>query len=143
MSKILLVEDDSFLREILQHQLEIKGHTVLIALNGKEGLRMIIQDKPDLVVADIIMPELSGFEMIEQMRGLGEVKDTPVIVVSALNQPEDRAKASALGVAAYISKGDTTPADSVKIIETVLTKPQSDQPLQPQSQRVDSEPPHL
>jgi DNA-binding NarL/FixJ family response regulator len=77
------------------------------------------------------------------MHDVGEVKNTPVVVISALNQPEDRAKATSLGVAGYIAKGENTPADSAKIIETTLGQFQFPQPSQPPSQGVDSEPPHL
>jgi CheY-like chemotaxis protein len=75
MPKVLLVEDDNNLREIFQMRLQAEGYTAVVAADGEEGLVTAMKEKPDLVIADVMMPKLSGFEMVESLRAAPETKD--------------------------------------------------------------------
>jgi DNA-binding response OmpR family regulator len=97
MSKVLLVEDDNNLREIFEMRLKAEGYQTVTAGNGEEALAIAMKERPDLIVADVMMPKLSGFEMLETLRTAPEMAGTKTIMMTALGQPEDRARGERLG----------------------------------------------
>ena len=88
MAKILVVDDDTLTRHLLQQSLEQFGHAVQAAANGREALQMAIMDKPDVMVLDIMMPGINGAEVIREMRGQPGYEDVRIIVVTGSPQPE-------------------------------------------------------
>jgi CheY-like chemotaxis protein len=120
MPKVLLVEDDNNLREIFQMRLQAEGYSTAIASDGEEGLVVAMKEKPDLIIADVMMPKLSGFEMIENMRSSPEMKDTKVIMMTALGQAEDQARGEKLGVVKYLVKSQVTLEDFARVVKEVL-----------------------
>src|SRR5581483_2821843 len=120
MPKILLVEDDNNLREIFQMRLQAEGYATVVAADGEEGLVVAMKEKPDLIVADVMMPKLSGFEMIENLRATPEMKDAKVIMMTALGQAEDQARGEKLGVVKYLVKSQVTLEDFARVVKEVL-----------------------
>ena len=88
MTKILVVEDNSETRELTHLQLTMEGFTVVIATDGREGLYMAGAERPDLIITDICMPELSGIDMVKQLRAQPELSHVPILVLSALGREE-------------------------------------------------------
>jgi CheY-like chemotaxis protein len=120
MPKVLLVEDDNNLREIFQMRLQAEGYQTVTAGDGEEALVVAVKEKPDLVIADVMMPKLSGFEMVENMRAAPELANVKVIMMTALGQAEDRARGEKLGVVKYLVKSQVTLEDFVRIVREVL-----------------------
>lgn len=120
MPKILLVEDDNNLREIFQMRLEAEGYQTVTAADGEEGLVVAMKEKPDLIIADVMMPKLSGFEMVENLRSAPEMKDTKVVMMTALGQAEDQARGEKLGVVKYLVKSQVTLEDFAGVVKEIL-----------------------
>ena len=102
--KILIVEDDPDIRKVLAMRLEINGYSVIEAEDGEQGLDKIKADKPDLVIMDLMMPKIDGFEACRMIRFDDKYKDIPIIVLSALNEQNEREKAIESGADAYFIK---------------------------------------
>jgi CheY-like chemotaxis protein len=120
MAKIMLVEDDNNLREIYEARLLAEGYEIVAAKDGEEALAMAVKEKPDLIIADIMMPKISGFDMLDILRTTPEIKDTKVIVMTALSQAEDKARADKLGADRYLVKSQVTLEDDAKTAREVL-----------------------
>lgn len=120
MAKVLLVEDDNNLREIFEMRVQAEGFDTVVAGDGEEGLVVAMKEKPDLIVADVMMPKLSGFEMLETLRAAPEMANTKVIMMTALGQAEDQARGEKLGVVKYLVKSQVTLEDFARVIKEVL-----------------------
>jgi DNA-binding response OmpR family regulator len=120
MSRVLLVEDDVNLREIFEMRLQAEGYETLSASDGEEALVVATKEKPDLIIADVMMPKLSGFEMLETLRAAPEMGSTKVIMMTALGQDADRARGEKLGVVKYLVKSQVTLEDFVRVVHEVL-----------------------
>lgn len=134
MAKIMLVEDDNNLREIYEARLLAEGYEIVSASDGEEALAMAVKEKPDLIISDIMMPKVSGFDMLDILRSTPETKDTKIIMMTALSQAEDKARADKLGADKYLVKSQVTLEDVAKITREVLdgestsSSPLTDQP---------------
>lgn len=105
MAKILLIEDEAPVREMLLDELTVQGHKVVEAANGEEGLKMFLELEPDLVLCDRAMPGMSGYDVLERIRGAHpQFEDVPFIFLTALTDPRDKAAVDHLRPAAYIEK---------------------------------------
>ena len=102
--KILLVDDSPSNNLLLQNILEEEGYAPITSFDGKNALEIIRKEKPDLVLLDIMMPEIDGFEVLEEIVTNDDTKDIRVIVITARKDPEDRNRAIDLGVIDYIIK---------------------------------------
>ncbi len=120
MAKVLLVEDDNNLREIFEMRLQAEGYETLAASDGEEALVIATKEKPDLIIADVMMPKLSGFEMLETLRAAPGMANVKVIMMTALGQAEDRARGEKLGVVKYLVKSQVTLEDFVRVTQEVL-----------------------
>ncbi|MEI7683211.1 MAG: response regulator [Candidatus Saccharibacteria bacterium] len=120
MPKIILVEDDNNLREIYEARLAAEGYEIISAHDGEEALALAIKEKPDLIIADVMMPKISGFDMLDILRSTPEIKDTKVIIMTALSQAEDRERADKLGADRYLIKSQVTLEDVIKVAHEVL-----------------------
>lgn len=121
MSKIMLVEDDNNLREIYEARLLAEGYEIVSAKDGEEALAMAVKEKPDLIISDVMMPKISGFDMLDILRSTPETKNTKVIMMTALSQAEDKARADKLGADRYLVKSQVTLEDVAKVARDVLT----------------------
>ena len=117
MKKILVVEDDKYLRDIIVEKLKRENFEVLEAIDGEVGWKMANNDHPDLVVLDIILPLLNGFDFLELLRKNPEVAQTPVIILSNLGQPDDVERGKTLGAKDYLVKAHFTPKDLVEKVK--------------------------
>lgn len=120
MAKILLVEDDSNLREIYGARLEAEGYEIASAADGEEALALAVRERPDLIISDIMMPKISGFDMLDILRSTPETKDVKVIVMTALSQNEDRERGEKLGADRYLVKSQVTLDDVVGMVRELL-----------------------
>jgi len=120
MAKIMLVEDDNNLREIYEARLLAEGYEIVAAHDGEEALALAVKEKPDLIISDVMMPKISGFDMLDILRSTPETKDTKVIMMTALSQAEDKDRADKLGADRYLVKSQVTLEDVAKIAREVL-----------------------
>ena len=103
-AKILLVDDEPDLVDTIQCRLEFNGYEVVIAENGKEGLEKAESEKPDLILLDYAMPVMNGLGMLERLRSHPDLKEIPVIMVTASSEAQDVEKACSCGITDYITK---------------------------------------
>jgi CheY-like chemotaxis protein len=122
MAKILLVEDDTNLSEIYQARMEAEGYTVVAAPDGETALAIAAKEKPDLVISDVMMPKISGFEMLDILRNTQGLKNTKVIMLTALGQADDRTRAESLGADKYLVKSQVTLEDIVSAAHELLNE---------------------
>jgi CheY-like chemotaxis protein len=120
MAKIMLVEDDNNLREIYEARLQAEGYQIVAAKDGEEALVVAKSQKPDLIISDIMMPKISGFEMLDILRNTDGLKDVKVIMLTALGQSDDQQKADRLGADRYLVKSQVTLEDIVKVTRELL-----------------------
>jgi CheY-like chemotaxis protein len=120
MAKILLVEDDNNLREIYEARLQAEGYDIVSAMDGEEALVVAKKEKPDLVISDVMMPRISGFEMLDILRNTEGLQDVKVIMLTALGQAEDKTRADSLGADRYLVKSQVTLEDIVKAAQELL-----------------------
>ncbi len=120
MAKILLVEDDKSLREIYGVRLMAEGYEIVSAGDGEEALAMAIKERPDLIVSDVMMPKISGFDMLDILRSTTETKDVKVIMMTALSSDDQRARGEALGADRYLVKSQVGIEDVVRTVHDVL-----------------------
>ena len=118
--KILVVEDETFLVKIYSVKLKKEGYDVTIATDGEQAVQQAEEVKPHLILLDLILPKMNGFEALERMRASAANKNTPVIVLSNLGQEEDIKRAEALGATDYLVKANFSIQDVIAKIKTVL-----------------------
>lgn len=121
-NKILLVEDDPFLSEIYITKFEEAGYVVEVADDGEKGFQKLKEVAPDIVLLDIILPKMTGLQILEEMKKDERLKSIPVIVLSNLGSDEDTNKAMELGADGYLIKSQYTPSEVVAKIEEIINK---------------------
>ncbi len=120
--KILIAEDEEILYNLLQKKLNQEGYNVSVATNGREALDQMRKDKPDILLLDIIMPQLGGFGVMEAMRKDPSLRDIPVIIVSNSGQPVEIDKAKKLGAKNWIIKTEFDPQEVIDKVGAQLEK---------------------
>lgn len=120
MAKIMLVEDDKSLREIYSIRLVAEGYNIVSAGDGEEALGLAVQEKPDLIISDVMMPKISGFDMLDILRSTPETKDIKVIMMTALSSDEQRQRSEALGAAKHLVKSQCGIEDVINAVHEVL-----------------------
>ena len=110
---VLIVEDDSMISSMYKTKLDASGFSVLTADNGADGLETAKGEKPDLILLDVILPQLDGFSVLEELKKDEKTKNIPVIVLTNLGTEEDFDKGKKLGAVDYIVKANLTPADVI------------------------------
>lgn len=120
MTKIMLVEDDNNLREIYEARLMAEGYDIVTARDGEEALAVAVKEKPELIISDVMMPKISGFDMLDILRSTPETKNAKVIMMTALSQAEDKERASKLGADRYLVKSQVTLEDVARVAREVL-----------------------
>lgn len=140
MAKILLVEDDINLRDVYYARLQADGYELSVASNGEEALAMAVKERPDLIILDVMMPRISGFDVLDILRTTPEIAHTKVIMMTALGSSEDRERGEKLGVDKYLVKSQVTLEDVVATIKKVLQVPESET-NQPSAEATQEQPP--
>ncbi|HOK40190.1 MAG TPA: response regulator [bacterium] len=102
--KIIIIDDEINLRKILNFNLKIKGYEIYEAENGLVGLNLIKQIKPDLILLDLMMPEMNGYQVVEELKKDEELSKIPIFILSAKVKPEEINKLLSMGVLKYITK---------------------------------------
>ena len=120
MSKIMVVEDDASLREIYGIRVAAEGYEVVSAGDGEEALAVAVLEKPDLILLDIMMPKISGFDMLDILRSTPEISHIKVVVMTALSADDQRQRGERLGADRYLVKSQVGIEDVVKTIHEVL-----------------------
>ena len=111
--KILLVEDDIALSAVYRSRLEIEGFDVREANNGEDALSATVEYRPDLILLDVMMPKISGFDVLDILRNTTETANVRIIMLTALSQPKDKERAESLGVDDYLVKSQVVIGDVV------------------------------
>jgi len=117
MKKILIVEDDKFLADIYKTKLEGEGFEVKTAKDGKEALKKLEKYIPDLLLLDIILPKIDGWEILERIKEREDLKNMKIIVLSNLSEKENIEKAIREGVVEYLVKAEYSPDEIVEKIK--------------------------
>lgn len=120
MPKILIIEDDKFLRQLMSRKLTDKNFEIEEATDGEEGLRKIRDIKPDLILLDLILPGIDGFDLLSQIKEDISLAPIPVIILSNLGQREDIEKGLKLGAVDYLVKAHFTPNEIIDKVEKAL-----------------------
>ena len=113
--KILIIEDDISTSQFLSYTMEHKGYQAITALDGTDGLKKALTGKPDLIILDIMLPGLDGFELCHRLRTYAPTANIPVLILSAKAQDTDKAAGFKMGANYYIVK----PADPAQIVDAV------------------------
>jgi CheY-like chemotaxis protein len=118
--RLLLVEDDRFLRRACEKSLRRQGFTVTLAVDGEEALRAVQTDQPDLILLDILMPKLSGIEVLRTLRSDEKTRAIPVIILTNSSKETDVHEIETLGVAGYLVKADLSLGELGHQVEQLL-----------------------
>ena len=118
--KIAIVEDDGVIRQMYQMKFEQEGFDVKVAANGKDGVALVAEMKPDIILLDLHMPEMNGVEALQEIRKKDWGKNIPVIVLTNLGEEESPKSLRSLGIYSYILKADYTPRQVVSKVKEAL-----------------------
>jgi CheY-like chemotaxis protein len=119
-STILIVEDDAFLAGIYAKKMEEEGFQCVLATNGEDGLKQIQKEKPALVLLDLMLPKMNGFELLEALKHDPATASIPVLVMTNLAERKDVERCMALGAAGYVIKAHALPHETVSKIKQIL-----------------------
>ncbi|NUM25531.1 MAG: response regulator [Candidatus Buchananbacteria bacterium] len=117
---ILLVEDDEFLAELYATKLSLEGYEVFLANDGEKGFKMAKEKKPDLILLDIILPKMDGFEVLSKIKSDKEIKNIPVVLLTNLSQKDEVKRGLDLGASDYLIKAHFMPSEVVKKINQAI-----------------------
>ena len=117
---ILIIEDDKFLRELISQKLNKENYKVVEAVDGEEGIKKVKEEKPDLILLDLILPGIDGFEVLSRVKEDPSLNKIPVIVLSNLGQRDDVEKGLKLGAVDYLIKAHFTPGEIIEKIKIAL-----------------------
>lgn len=123
--KVLVIEDDVFLRDIITRMLDSHNYHVLQAETGEEALTMLEKEEPDIILLDIILPGIDGFEVLREIKEDNHRKHIPVIIISNYGEKEHIEKGRALGAEDYIIKANIYPQELAKRIHEIIDGSQS------------------
>ncbi|MEK9209372.1 MAG: response regulator [Patescibacteria group bacterium] len=119
-SIILIIEDDKFLRELIVQKLVAEGFKVYSAIDGEESFKILEKIMPHLILLDLILPGMDGFEILTRLKKDQKTSSVPILVLSNLGQKEDIDKAVSLGAVGYMIKANFTPGEIVEKVKNIL-----------------------
>lgn len=131
--RILLVEDDVALSSVYHARLELEGFEVMDVSDGENALASALDFKPDLILLDVMMPKINGFDVLDILRNTPETSNIRIIMLTALSQPKEKERAEQLGVDEYLVKSQVVISDVVERIRHHLNMP-AIQPINPSAQ---------
>ncbi len=121
MAKVAIIEDDQAIAQMYRLKFEAEGYEVGLAENGVLGLKLVDEFRPDIILLDIMMPEMTGDEMLEKLRTLDYGKDTKVIILTNMGEQEAPARLRELNVKKFIVKAEMTPRQVAELVKEVLS----------------------
>jgi len=113
MKKVLIIEDEQLIADLLQRKLQGQGYYAVVARDGEAGLAAIKKEKPDLVLLDILLPRMNGFEVLAEVKKDEEIKGTPIIIISNSGQAAEIDRAKEVGVEDWLIKTEFDPQEVV------------------------------
>jgi len=122
VAKILVIDDDVVLGRLYKSALENEGHEVDMAVDGEEGLQKVKEQKPSFILTDIMMPRMDGLTLLKKIKSQKDTKNTPVIVMTNLNDEENIKIAKKEGALSFILKNEQGPQEVVKLLKELLAK---------------------
>ncbi len=122
LKKIFIVEDDEFLRSLTVKRLEKENYSIAVAADGESALKHLETDHPDLVLLDLLLPGVDGFQVLEKMHSNSSLAQIPVVVFSNLGQREDIERAKGLGATDFLIKANFTLDDVVAKVNGYMNK---------------------
>lgn len=120
--KILLIEDDSFLISMYTTKFELENFEVVAAEDGEKGLGLAVKEKPDIILLDILLPKMNGFEVLKELKNNKETSPIPVILLTNLSQKNEIEQGLALGAQDYLIKAHFMPSEVMDKIKKVLNE---------------------
>ncbi|MBI5037311.1 MAG: response regulator [Candidatus Kerfeldbacteria bacterium] len=121
-TKILLVEDDAFLAGMYVTKMNLEDFEVVLAGDGEAGLEQAQSIKPDIILLDVILPKMSGFDVLKNLKSDPKTKNIPVLMLTNLGQQEDVQKGLAIGAVDYLIKAHFMPAEVVEKVKSIISK---------------------
>jgi len=118
--KILLIEDDPFLLSMYTTKFELENFKVITAEDGKKGLKLAIEEAPDIILLDILLPKMNGFEVLKELKSNDDVNNIPVILLTNLSQKDEVAQGLSLGADDYLIKAHFMPSEVVEKIKKYI-----------------------
>ena len=118
--KISVIEDDKFLRELIVQKLSNEGYDVIESVDGEKGVESVKKEKPDLILLDLILPGIDGFEVLARIKSDPAVSEVPIIILSNLGQKEDIERGLKMGAADYLIKAHFTPEEIINKVNAIL-----------------------
>lgn len=118
---VLIVEDDVFLSDLYKTKLELAGYKIFAAYDGEKGLEMAKKNKPSIILLDLVIPKLTGFQVLEGIKADASIKDVPVIILTNLSQKDDVDKGLAMGANDYLIKAHFMPSEVVEKIKKLIS----------------------
>ena len=119
---ILIIEDDTFILETIGNKFKENHFKICLARNAEEAEKLLATTKPDIILLDLILPKVDGFEILKKIKADLKLKSIPVVIFSNLDSTKDMDKAMELGAVEYLVKANLFPEEVVKKIETILLK---------------------
>ncbi len=120
--KILIIEDDGFLLQMYSSKLELEGYEVISALDGVKGLKLALTNQPDLIILDLKLPELDGFQILKKLKKDDKTKKISIIVLTNLSQKQDINQCLDLGADDYLIKAHFVPSEVIERVKIILKK---------------------
>jgi len=120
MKNILIIEDDDFLRSLMSKKLSSEGFNPISAIDGEDGLKRAEEDKPDLILLDLILPGIDGFGVLSKLKENKNTSSIPTVILSNLSQKEDIEKGLKIGAVDYIIKAQSTPEEIAEKVKSIL-----------------------
>ncbi len=118
--KVLLIEDDPFLQSMYANKFDLEGFLVVVAEDGPKGLRLAEKEKPDIILLDILLPRMDGYEVLQNLKANNKTKDIPVLLLTNLSQRNDIQRGIELGAVDYLIKAHFMPSEVVAKTKEVL-----------------------
>lgn len=115
--KILIIEDEVFLGDMYITKFQSEGYEVFLARNGEDGIKTAINEKPDIILLDILMPKINGFEVLKELKNNEKTKEIPILIFTNLADPINMEKSLQLGANEFLLKTDYTPQQLVEKIK--------------------------
>lgn len=115
MARVMAVDDDHVIRGLLEVNLEMEGHEVITAVDGQDALDRVLEERPDLILLDVMMPNVNGWQVAETLKNDPETRNIPIVFLSARAMEADVRKGTDLGVQAYVTK----PFDPIDLMDLV------------------------
>ncbi|HWQ99397.1 MAG TPA: response regulator [Candidatus Methylomirabilis sp.] len=123
MPRILIIDDDAFFTAIYKRKFEVEGFEVVTSTGGEDGIRLAADKKPDVILLDLVMPRVDGFQTLEKLKADAVTRSIPVYVFTNLGQQSDIDRCLSLGAAGYAIKAQTLPEEAVKQVKQLLGMP--------------------